>query len=140
MLTTNIKPEKTAKINFGAKYSIRGYVGGLSCNEYRIITGKIKRIGSDNDLIDIFIPNTDKAPDGVIGMAGYVGGKLRTFNGPYEDGDVFNGIMKGLRFAKNHLYRSELSHYDKRYVAELQPEKKNPFSLKKLLNKLINNN
>jgi len=100
---------RTQTPSFGATYSIRGYIGALDSREYEIITRKIRALGTKDDKVDIFIPNVDRKPNGNIGMAGLFNGKLRSFQGPYENGKAFDGIMKGLGFARNALFKYELN-------------------------------
>lgn len=105
----SILSSQPKEISFCAKYSIRGNVTKLLPEEYQEIKAACLALGRKSDMIDIFIPNPQKHSKGNIPMAMCINGKMRAFSGPYKDGDVASGILKGIKFAKENLFTKELT-------------------------------
>lgn len=98
---------------FCARYSIRGNVQKLSHEDYHKIKDACFSLGNKDDLIDMFIPDVAKYPQGAVAMSAFINGKMRAFHGPYKDGNIAGGILKGINFAKEHLFKYDLlrEHY-----------------------------
>ena len=110
---------RTYNPEFTAICNIRGNVDAINIDELRTIIMECKTIGNLRDIIDIYIPQNTKHTGGVIPMAGYVKGELKAFTSRFNENNIFEAIMGGLRFAKTNLYS--------RHVNTGKPHKTNEF-------------
>ncbi|MBR6098753.1 hypothetical protein IKP85_03305 [bacterium] len=92
---------------FCASYSIRGSVKKISSKQYHQIKDLCVALGTRKDKIDIFIPDPEKHPGGVIPMAVCLDGNLMAFVGVYKNSDILGGVINGLNFARNRLFPKE---------------------------------
>jgi hypothetical protein len=93
---------------FTAYCNIRGNIDALDVDQLRKVIVQCKTIGNMKDQIDIYIPSNERQTHGVVPMAAFINGEVRAFIGKYHKGNVFEGIMSGINFAKNHLYIHEV--------------------------------
>ena len=97
--SVSFSPQFTARCNF------RGDISVLNIYQLRKVIMECRTIGTMRDQIDIFIPkDCKKQKYGVIPMAGLVKGDLRAFIGKYRDGQVYDGLLNGIAYAKTALY------------------------------------